>query len=111
MTDRAERRRALQRSHAGDHGLDVGEAEAAFREHLQPEAHQHVVVGLVAGRAPQRFDPGALGDVDPDLGDQHALEIEAGDLHGSPSALRAHCLARSGVPRGGALGAPGAPVR
>ena len=43
--------------------------EAVPVEQLEPAAHQDVVVGLVAGRAAQLGDAGALGDGDPDLGD------------------------------------------
>jgi hypothetical protein len=48
-------------------------------------AHQHVVVGLVARRPAQLVDARALGDGDPDLGDEHALEVEGDDrleIHG-----------------------------
>ena len=45
-------------------------------QQIQPVAHQHVVVGLVARRAAQRLDARALGDGDPDLGQQHALDVE-----------------------------------
>ena len=45
-------------------------------EQLEPAAHQHVVVRLVAGRAAQLVDAGALGDGDPDLRQQHALDVE-----------------------------------
>ncbi|MFM7734553.1 MAG: substrate-binding periplasmic protein, partial [Alphaproteobacteria bacterium] len=48
---------------------------------LDALAHELVVVGLVARRATQLRDAGALRDVDPDLGDQHPFEVEAGD-HG-----------------------------
>jgi cyclohexadienyl dehydratase len=46
---------------------------------LDAAAHQLVVVGLVARRAAQRRDAGALGDVDPDLRNEDPFEIEAGD--------------------------------
>src|SRR5690606_10173904 len=45
-------------------------------EQSQPTLHQHVVVGLVTGGAAERVDTRALGEGDPDLGDQHALQVE-----------------------------------
>ena len=55
-----------------------------------PPAHQLVVVGLVARGAAQLGDAGALGDVDPDLGDEHAFEVETRDDHErAPGGCRA----------------------
>ena len=45
-------------------------------EQLEPPAHQHVVVRLVPGRQAQFVDARALGDGDPDLRDQDALDVE-----------------------------------
>ena len=61
---------------------DGPDAEPVLVEDLQAAAHQDVVIGLVAGRAAQRVDARALGDVDPDLGHEHALEIQTRDNHG-----------------------------
>ena len=61
--------------------------------------HQHVVVGLVARGAAQLRDAGALGDVDPDLGDQHALEVETGDLARRSSRRRAARRAKAAADR------------
>ncbi len=72
---------AVQGAHAGDHLLDVAQSEAVLGQDCEAALHQDVVVGLVAGGAAQRVDAGALGDVDPDLGDEDPLEVEAGDLH------------------------------
>ncbi len=76
--------RAVQRLHGADHGLDVGQAEVMLVENREAAAHELVVVGLVTRRAPQRRDAGALGDVDPDLRDEDALEVEAGDHSRGP---------------------------
>ena len=54
-----------------------------------------VVVGLVAGGAAQFVDPGPFGDGDPDLGHEHALEVE-GD-HRRPRV--AHRLSLAEPPR------------
>ena len=73
--------RALERAHAADHGLDVAQTQAVLVEDRDAVAHQLVVVRLVARGDAQRLDAGGLGDVDPDLGDEHAFQIEADD-HG-----------------------------
>ena len=51
-------------------------AEPVALEQVEAVAHQDVVVGLVAGRAAQLLDAGALGDGDPDLGEQDALDVQ-----------------------------------
>ena len=66
------------------HGARVVWESNVITEYLdavfpEPRAHQLVVVRLVARRAPELGDPGLVGDVDPDLGDEHALEVEARD--------------------------------
>ena len=43
-----------------DHLLDVRQPEPVPAEQVQPEPHELVVVGLVARRAPELGDPGAL---------------------------------------------------
>jgi hypothetical protein len=48
-------------------------------EQAEPVLHEDVVVGLVPRRAPQGVDAGPLGDRDPDLGNEDALEIEGHD--------------------------------
>jgi hypothetical protein len=74
-----ERGGAVERRHRLDHRLDVAEPEPVLVEDREPAPHQDVVVRLVAGGAPERGDPRALGHVDPDLRDEDALEVEAGD--------------------------------
>jgi hypothetical protein len=73
--------RPLERAHAPDHGLDVAQVQAMGVEDGDAVAHQLVVVRLVAGGDAQRLDAGGLGDVDPDLRDEDAFQIEADD-HG-----------------------------
>ena len=68
-----------QRLEAADHVLDARQREAVLVEQVEPVAHEDVVVGLVAGGAAQRVDAGALGDGDPDLRDEDALEVEGDD--------------------------------
>jgi ATP-dependent 26S proteasome regulatory subunit len=75
--------RAGHRPHAADHGLDVGELQPVLAQQADAVAHQLVVVGLVARGAAELGDAGALGERDPDLGDEHAFEVEADDLHES----------------------------
>ena len=72
--------RAGQWSDAGDHVGDVGQPEPVLGEQFEAAAHQDVVVGLVAGGAAQRIDARALGHRDPDLGHEHAFEVEGHDL-------------------------------
>ena len=62
--------------------LDIGKAEPALAQHAQAECHELVVVGFVACRARELGDAGATGELDRDLGNQDAFEIEADDLHG-----------------------------
>ena len=50
-----------------------------LREEIQPVPHEHVVVGLVAGGSPEPLDAGSLGDGDPDLGNEHTLDVECHD--------------------------------
>jgi hypothetical protein len=49
---------------------------------IQAVLHQLVVVRLVARGAAQLGDAGALGELDPDFGNQHAFEVETDKLHG-----------------------------
>ena len=70
---------AVERCQPADHVGDLRESQVVGGEQIEPPAHEHVVVGLVAGRAPQCADPRALGDCDPDLGDEHTLEVEGND--------------------------------
>jgi hypothetical protein len=44
-------------------------------------AHELVVIGDVAGGSSQCLDSGSLGHIDPNLGNQNTLEIEAGNFH------------------------------
>ena len=67
---------ALEGGEAADHLLNVWQAEFVLREDLEALAHQHVVVGNVSGRRTQCVDSGALGEIDPDFGDQDPFEIE-----------------------------------
>ena len=69
------------------HGLDTaafvsgyqGSPVGMFGEEVEPRAHQHVVVGLVAGGAEQPVDAGGFGHGNPDLGDEHPLQVERDD--------------------------------
>ena len=72
---------AGQRPHALDHALDVCEREAVLREQLDAKAHQPVVVGLVARRARQLGNARPARELDPDLGNENAFQIEANHLH------------------------------
>jgi hypothetical protein len=76
--------RAVERLHGADHRLDVRQPEPVLVEDCEAPAHQLVVVGLVARRAAQRRDARALGDVDPDLGHENALQVEACDHVAGP---------------------------
>jgi len=71
--------RSGHRPHSLDDALDLAEGDALLVEDAEAVAHELVVVGLVARRPAERFDAGALGDVDPDLRNEDAFEIEAGD--------------------------------
>ena len=68
--------RARQRRQLGDDLGDRRHAEPVALEQVEAVPHQDVVVGLVARRAAQLLDAGALGDGDPDLGQQDALDVE-----------------------------------
>ena len=48
-------------------------------EDLNARFHEHVIVGLVASSALQLWDTGAFGNSNPDLGHQHAFEVERDD--------------------------------
>ena len=76
----------------GDDVLDQRHRESVFGEQVEAIPHEHVVVRLVTGGAPQPFDPRALRNRDPDLGDEHAFDIErhdrlAGVVHAPVSPL------------------------
>ena len=93
-----------KRLEAGDDVLDRRERQPVLLEQVEPVAHEHVVVGLVAGGAAQRLDAGALGDSDPDLGHQHPLQIEGDDgldrLGGSGVGHRRNSFAPKPGPAG-----------
>ena len=72
---------AGQRRQAGDHGLDVCQLQALLAQQRQAEAHQLVVVGLVARGAAEGGDAGAFGEGDPDLGDEDPFQVQADDVH------------------------------
>ena len=63
-----EGRGSLEGGEAADHLVEVGQAQTVLGQDLEAPGHQHVVVRFVAGRDPQRIDPGALGHVDPVFG-------------------------------------------
>ena len=67
--------RTRQRLHAGNHGLDVGQAQLVLAQDLEPVLHEGVVVGLVAGGTTQRGYAGALGKFDPDFGNEDPFEV------------------------------------
>ena len=69
----------VHRRQSADDVGDQAHRQTLLVQDLQPALHQHVVVGLVASRAPQCLDTSAFGDSDPDLGHQHALKIEGDD--------------------------------
>ena len=73
---------AGHRAHVGNHLLDVGQAELVLLQQVQPVLHQLVVIRLVARGAAQFGNAGALGEFDPDFGDEHAFEVETDELHG-----------------------------
>ena len=63
--------------------------QPVLAQQAQPIAHQPVVVGLVARGARELADARALGEGDPELGDQDTFQIEADDLHaGSKSRTK-----------------------
>ena len=103
---------ALERSEPGDHHLDHRHREAVLVEAVEATPHQHVVVGLVPRGPREGLDPGAFGDRDPDLGDQHPLEVEGDD---PLSWVRAHSIARPYIsPRGSEINSsrsPSGPVK
>lgn len=70
---------AFERRQRRDHVLDVGEAQAVTIEDLDAAAHQLVVVGFVAGGAPQFGDSRLVGERNPHLGHEDAFEIQAND--------------------------------
>jgi hypothetical protein len=73
---------AFERSHFGDHLLDIRQAELVFAQDGEAVLHQLVVVRLVAGSAAKLRNAGARGEFDPDFGDEDAFKVEADDLHG-----------------------------
>lgn len=77
---------ARQRNHVFDHRLDIGEAKVATIEDLDATPHQFFVVRLITRRLRQLGNPGSPCKFDPDLGHEHAFEIEANDLHSGPLA-------------------------
>ena len=70
---------AGQRRQLADDVLDQGHREAVLGHQIQPVLHEHVVVGLLAGGPAQGVDARPLSHGDPDLGDEHALEVQADD--------------------------------
>lgn len=72
-------RGAVERTHAVDDLLDLTERDSMFIENPQSVLHELVIVGLVPRRPAERFDAGALGDVDPDFRDENALEVQTRD--------------------------------
>lgn len=76
--------RSSERGHASDRVLDLPETESFVGENVQAEAHQPVVVRLVACGAAQRVDARAIRDVDPYFGYENTLEVEADDFHRLP---------------------------
>ena len=61
--------------------MDRVEGQPVLVEDLQPVAHQHVVVRLIAGGAAQFGDARRLRDGDPEFGEQHPLEVQADYIH------------------------------
>ena len=74
-----ERLRPRQGAEPVDHLGHQRHRQVVLVEEAEPVPHEDVVVRLLARRAAQGVDPGALGDRDPDLGDEHALEVEGHD--------------------------------
>jgi hypothetical protein len=89
--------RARHRAHFGDHLLDVRQAELVLAQDVQAVLHQLVVVRLVARRAAQLGNAGALGEFDPDFGDEDTFEVEADDLHGSASCTSSQRISASSI--------------
>jgi hypothetical protein len=54
-------------------------------EQSDAKAHQLVVVRLVACRARELGHADPFGKLDPDLGHEHAFEVETDHLHGAGS--------------------------
>ncbi|MCY1442202.1 hypothetical protein D9M71_585550 [compost metagenome] len=52
-----------------------------FVENAQALLHQHVIIGNIPSRCPERFDSGFLCKGDPDFRDQHAFQVETGNFH------------------------------
>ena len=73
---------AGQRLERGDDLLDVLDPQAVLAQDVDAVLHELVVVGLVAGGALELGDASSLGELDPDLGREHAFHIQAGDVHG-----------------------------
>ena len=73
---------AFHRPHFADHLLDVRQAQLVLAQQVEAEAHQLVVVRLVAGGAHQFGNARALGKFDPDFGDEYPFEVKTDDLHG-----------------------------
>ena len=71
----------------GDGGLDLLETQPVLLQDTKAPAHQLVVVGLIPGGALELGNAALLGKGDPDLGDQNALHIQTGDIHGSSSSF------------------------
>ena len=88
--------RAVERTHAANDGLDVGELQPVLLEDRDAVAHQLVVVGLVARGDAQRLDAGRLRDVDPDLRHEHAFEVQARNHAGVATGSIRPCKSRHG---------------
>ena len=70
-------RSARQGAQLVDHGPDGAQRNVVFRQHAKPHRHQVVVDGDVPGGFAQRVDAGAARHGLPDLGHEHAFEVEA----------------------------------
>ena len=67
-----------QRLQGRDHRLQIRKAQAVLVEDPQPPAHQHVVIGFIAGRPAQLGDAGLLRDGDPDFRHEHPFKVQDG---------------------------------
>ena len=71
---------AFERAHLGEHVPQVTHRDTLPLEDFEPVFHQRVVVGFVPCRAREFVDTRPLGEVDPHLGNEHALDIEGHHL-------------------------------
>ena len=73
--------RAGQRVDLRDDVLDLPQAQAVLPQDVHAPAHELFIVRLIARGTAQLRNAADFGKCDPDLGHQHALKVQAGNIH------------------------------